>query len=141
MDLFEFSTIFLNVIHFGPFKFSPKFRKLFVVLLFIFCLVNWTYKPREIEQNVWFCRFFLNFPLLFGAIHYRLRKFSLNFRKLFILLIFIFYLIYWTYVCGTENQTKRVFLLIILNFPLLFRTLFSFSLVNYHQISQKFYIT
>ena len=63
---FEFSSTFLNLIHFWSRKFSQNIRKLLILSIFIFCLVNWTYVPWGIEQNV-ILSIFLNIPVYSGA--------------------------------------------------------------------------
>ena len=52
--LFEFSSTFWNLIHIFPRIFSLNFRKLLILSIFIFCLVNWTYMSNLIKQKVWF---------------------------------------------------------------------------------------
>ena len=58
IDPFKFSSSFWNPIHFWPRKFFLNLRKLLILSIFIFCLVNWTYVIRRIEQKVGFCRYF-----------------------------------------------------------------------------------
>ena len=58
VDLFEFSSTFLNLIQFWLRRFSLNFRNLLNISIFIFCLVNWTDVSLKIEQKVWFCRSF-----------------------------------------------------------------------------------
>ena len=45
-------SIFWNFIHFWPSIFSLNLKKMLILSIFIFCLVNWTYIPRRIEQKV-----------------------------------------------------------------------------------------
>ena len=81
------------------------FRKLFNLPILIFCHVNWTYLLHGFQQKVYFSRFLKSFLLFFWSIiHFRLCEFSLNFRKLFILLIFLFCLVNWTYVPRKFDQ-------------------------------------
>ena len=41
----------IKIKHFWPHRFYLNFRKLLNLSIFVFCLVNWTYVPRWIEQK------------------------------------------------------------------------------------------
>ena len=98
VDIFEFFSMFWNLIHFWHRRFSLNFRKLLLKYIFIFCLVNWTYVPRWIEQKCDFLDIFGFSSTFRNSIHYWPRRFSLNFIKLLFKFIFIFCLVNWTYV-------------------------------------------
>ena len=53
VDLFEFSW---NFIYFRSCKIPQNLKKLVILLIFIFCLVNWTHVTRWIEQKAGFFR-------------------------------------------------------------------------------------
>ena len=98
---FTFFSTYWNVINIQPEKFSQTFRKLSILSIFMFCLVNWTYALCEIEQKVRFLFFSSTF---WNLIHFWPHRFSVNFRKLTILSIFIFCLVNWTYVLRKIEQ-------------------------------------
>ena len=96
VDIFEFSSMFRRIINFWPRRFSLNFWKLLALLIFIFCLVNWTYVSRWIVCD--FDDIFEFSSMFWNLIHFWCRRYSLNFSKLLILPIFIFCLVNWTYV-------------------------------------------
>ena len=98
VDLFEFSSTFWNLVLFKPRKLLMNFRQIFDLRMFTFYLVNWTYVPREIEQKVHFLDLFKFSSTFWNLIHFRSRKFWLNFKKLLLKFIFIFCLVNCTYV-------------------------------------------
>ena len=103
VDIRKINNIF-SVNDFQQLKVSTNFRKLFTQQTFIFCLVNWNYVPRWIKQKCDFI-FIFEFSSTFrNVIHFWPRTFSLNFRKFFILSIFIFCLVNCTYMpCKIEK--------------------------------------
>ena len=98
INVFEFFSTFWNSIHFRPRRCSLNFRKFFILLTFIFCLVNQTYVSRVIEQKCDFVNLFEFYSTFWNLIHFLPRRFSLNSRKLLLKFMFIFCLVHWIYV-------------------------------------------
>ena len=71
--------LYVLALNFRPCKISINFRNFFVLLIFIFSLINWTYVPRKIEQKLWYYRSIWIFFLFRNLINFRPREFSLNF--------------------------------------------------------------
>ena len=116
VHLSEFASTFWSLIHFWPRTFSLNFRKLVNISIFIFCLVNWTYVPRWIEQKVWFCRYFWIFlyvlefnSFLASQIFTKLQKIGISINTY----ILPCKLDLW----ATWNRTKSVIMFIFLNLP------------------------
>ena len=80
VDLFEFFFTFWNLIHFWPRRFSLNSRKLLILSIFIFCLVCWTYMPRELNKMYDFVDIFEFSSMFWNLIYFWPRRLSLNFK-------------------------------------------------------------
>ena len=125
VDIFEFFSTFWNLIHFWPCRFSLNFRKLLLKSIFIFCLVNWTYVPRWIEQKVWFCWYFWIFLYVLELSSFLVSQIFTILYKI-VKFINIYNLPCNLDLCAKLNQTKSVILSTFLNFPPRSRTSFIF---------------
>ena len=128
---------FCNSIPFWRHRFSLNFRKLLILSVFIFFLVNWTYVPCWIEQKVWFCRSFCIFFWVLELYSFLASQIFSKLQKI-VDSINIYISSGKLDLCATYNQTKIVIFSIFMNFSLLFGVLFFFGLADFQWILESY---